>query len=92
MAIPKFDVTIYGMALNNFGFTEQDTIDGLGLNTFGLIWGCQNIWFGPYYSSGLTISTSWAAAANATVSTVWTANATVTTVWTDFSTYYDEDC
>lgn len=35
---------VVGTALESFGFTAFDTIDGLGLNTFGLLWSCSGIW------------------------------------------------
>lgn len=38
------DVTIKGQALNSFGLTASDTISGLGLNTFGFLWACADIW------------------------------------------------
>lgn len=43
MANP-IDVTIKGQALNSFGLTANDTIAGLGLNTFGFLWPCDAIW------------------------------------------------
>lgn len=42
--MPNFDVIIVGMALNSFGFTAFDTVEGLGLNTFGFLWPCSGIW------------------------------------------------
>lgn len=43
MAFP-LDVTIQGQALNDFGFEALNTISGLGLNTFGFLWPCDEIW------------------------------------------------
>lgn len=40
----QFDIVVIGNALNSFGFTGKDTISGLGLNTFGFIWPCPDIW------------------------------------------------
>lgn len=49
------DVTIQGMALNDTGLSAQNTIAGLGLNTFGFLWPCDAIWA----PSDLSITTSW---------------------------------
>ena len=38
------DPVIAGEALDDFGFTAYNTISGLGLNTFGFLWGCGEIW------------------------------------------------
>lgn len=38
------DVKVVGMALNSFGLTAYNTIEGLGLNTFGFLWPCAGIW------------------------------------------------
>lgn len=54
MALP-FDVTIKGTALQSFGFTAENTIAGIGLNTFGFLWPCDGIW-----SPGqATVTTTW---------------------------------
>jgi len=45
MAYP-IDVIIVGTALNTEGFTAFNTVEGLGLNTFGFLWPCDGIW-GP---------------------------------------------
>ena len=93
MATPKFDVKISGMALETEGLTEWNTYDAFALLTEGLIYGCQNIWFGPWNSNGDTlISSTWSLCAGTTVSTNWSLCAGVTTTWTLFSTYYKEDC
>lgn len=95
MPYPEFDVTVKGVALSTVGLTEGNTIDGLGLVTNGLIWDCQNIWYGPYTSLGATlITTNWTLCAGTTVTTNWTLSvgATVSTTWTPFSTYNIEDC
>lgn len=55
MAFGQFDVRIVGQALNSFGLTAFNTIEGLGLNTFGFLWPCAGIW----------------APVDAAVSTVW---------------------
>ena len=54
MALP-LDVTVKGQALNSFGFTAENTIAGLGLNTWGYLWPCQAIWSPGDYS----ITTTW---------------------------------
>lgn len=38
------DATVKGQALNSIGFTAEDTIAGLGLNSFGFLWPCDAIW------------------------------------------------
>lgn len=38
------DVTIKGMALEDFGFIAEGAISGVGLNTFGFLWPCNEIW------------------------------------------------
>ena len=43
MAI-NFDVQIVGDALNDYGFEAFNTIDGVGLNTFGFLWSIEGIW------------------------------------------------
>lgn len=43
MAI-SFDVQIVGDALNSDGFVAFNTVEGLGLNTFGFIWPIEGIW------------------------------------------------
>lgn len=54
MALP-FDVTIVGTALESQGFVANNTIAGIGLNTFGFLWPCDGIW-----SPGQdTVSTTW---------------------------------
>lgn len=49
------DVVILGMALNSFGLTANNTIDGVGLNTFGFLWSCDGIW-GP---ASPPVTTAW---------------------------------
>lgn len=93
MAIPSFDVTIKGMALSTDGLTSWDTYEGVGLLTYGFVWPCPGIWYGPYTTPGTTlIQTTWASVS--LVSTSWTLSpgATVSTTWTNFSTYNIEDC
>lgn len=43
MANP-LNVQIVGDALNTQGFTAFETIEGLGLNTFGFLWPLSGIW------------------------------------------------
>lgn len=38
------NVRVVGQALNSFGFTAFNTVEGLGLNTFGFLWPCDGIW------------------------------------------------
>lgn len=38
------DVKIVGNALNSQGLTGENTIAGLGLNTFGFLWPIDGIW------------------------------------------------
>ena len=85
------DVLINGVALNDFGLTETNTINGYGVNTYGFLWGCGSFWFEPYYSNGsTTIVTNWTLCP--TISTVWTpVVAGTTTVWT-FSSTTDQNC
>lgn len=56
MAAP-LDVVILGMALNDFGLSANNTIAGLGLNTFGFLWPCDAIWSPADH----VISTTWTA-------------------------------
>lgn len=91
-AVPQFDVTIRGIALSDLGLSEWETISGLGLLTGGLIWPCEQIWYGPVLSNGSTIiSTSWSLITMAATS--WTlCGATVTTSWTLYNTNFLEEC
>lgn len=49
------DVIIVGQALNDLGLEAFDTISGLGLNTFGFLWGCNEIWA----PADAPVSTTW---------------------------------
>ena len=70
--------TVVGQALETLGFQGNNTISGLGLNSFGFVWGAGEIW-SPAQVQGLT--TTWVTA-QAVVSTTWvTSEATVTTTW-----------
>jgi len=44
MPFGQFDVRIVGQALEDEGFVAFNTISGLGLNTFGFLWPCADIW------------------------------------------------
>lgn len=44
MAWPIADVLIEGQALNSSGLTAYNTVEGLGLNTFGFLWPIDGIW------------------------------------------------
>lgn len=93
MAAPPFDVTVKGVALSTVGLTEWNSIDGLGLVTKGLIWGCQNIWYGPWTSTGATqIATSWSLMASPVTNWTLAPGCSVSTTWTPYSTYNVEDC
>jgi len=86
------DVLVNGMALNNQGLTETNTINGYGLNTFGLVWECGSFWFGPYLTNNATlISTTWALCGT-TITTSWTlCGSTISTSWSLFTTS-DQSC
>lgn len=43
MANP-IDSVIVGTALNTLGYTANNTVEGLGLNSFGFLWPCEGIW------------------------------------------------
>lgn len=43
MAAP-LDVVIHGQALEDFGFQYENAFSGVGLMTFGFLWGCSDIW------------------------------------------------
>ena len=58
MAIP-FDVQIVGDALNTQGFEAFNTIDGLGLNTFGFLWSIDGIWTVCTECAIEPVATSW---------------------------------
>ncbi len=92
MGKPQFDVTIRGVALLNYGLTEWQTVEGVGLLTNGLIWPCASIWYGPITSNGATVvMTTWSLLA--AVTTGWTlCGPTITTTWTDSSTNNIEEC
>lgn len=51
------DVVIVGTALNDLGFQAYNTVEGLGLNTFGLLWPCSGIWD----TAESSVSTTWSA-------------------------------
>lgn len=84
------DVLINGVALNDFGLTDTNTINGYGINTYGFLWGCGAFWLEPYYSNGTTVSTSYTLCP--AISTIWTAvTAGASTTWTLFTTT-DQNC
>ena len=58
MAMYPADVVVVGTALDTRGFTANNTIAGLGLNTFGFLWPCDGIWM----PSDNPITTAWVAA------------------------------
>lgn len=91
--MPVFDVTVKGMALEDKGLTDGNTVDGLGLVTYGLIWGCDNIWY-TYYSSNTLASNTWTLYLGLTVATTWSlcAGASVVTNWSLYTTQGIENC
>lgn len=83
------DVLVNGMALNNQGLTDTNTVNGYGINTFGLVWECAEFWFGPYYSSGTTaISTTWSLCTGVTTTNWSLYVGATTTSWSLFTTSY----
>lgn len=65
MSNAPLDVIIVGQALNSDGFQgPAGAISGLGLNTFGFLWPCSDIWTNSENS----------------ITTVWTNSVTQTTV------------
>lgn len=71
------DVVIKGMALNSFGLTAENTIAGLGLNTFGNLWPCDGIW-APACPN---VSTAWVGVTAAFAATWVSADPSITTTW-----------
>lgn len=55
MAIPVDNVVV-GQALNDRGAQAFNTIEGLGLNTFGFLWPCTGIWTA---TDNLALTTTW---------------------------------
>ncbi len=71
--------TVYGQSVVDGGLCVQDGISGIGLLTFGLIWGSPEIWM----DSQISITTAWADS-NSVITTSWTnSNSIITTTWTD---------
>lgn len=94
MAKPLFDVTVRGVALTTFGFTEWNTISGLGLVTHGLIWECSNIWYPGCLGCESLSPIAWTLSSYGATATTWTLSSygSTTTGWTTHSTYGIEDC
>ena len=95
MAIPLFDVTVKGVALLDKGLTEWDAIDGVGLQTYGFVWGCPNIWYhGCIYDEFVTLTAWTLSAFPGATTTIWTAYnvSLIPTVWTPYSTEGIEEC
>jgi hypothetical protein len=68
-----FDTQIVGDSLNSKGFEAYQTVEGLGLNTFGFLWPIQGIW-APDPGSDIP-STAWVLDPGATIPmTVWAAD------------------
>lgn len=59
------DAIIVGQALNDQGFIAYDAIAGLGLNTFGFLWPCSDVW-APQQRA---ITTTWVGIQTSTVTT-----------------------
>ena len=59
MALLPFDVQIIGDALNTQGFVAFNTIEGLGLNTFGFLWPIDGIWAPCTECAVEPVSTAW---------------------------------
>lgn len=76
---PFNDITVYGEALETFGFEAYQTIDGFGLLTFGFLWECAQIWT----DSESTLATSWTNSESA-ITTNWSnSDPSLTTNWSD---------
>lgn len=95
--MPKFDVTVKGMALEDEGLSDQNTVDGFALMTQGFIWGCGNIWDAYTTLNGVAPVTTWANyLTNGTPVNTWSyyssTGSTITTIWIDYSTQGIEDC
>lgn len=52
----NFDVTLNGRGLLDYGL-YGNTVDGLGLQTFGFVWLCSSIWD----NADEAVTTSWSA-------------------------------
>ncbi len=61
MANP-INVKIVGQALNSRGFTAEQTVSGVGLNTFGFLWPTSDIWT----PADPAVTTAWADCSNCT--------------------------
>lgn len=83
----KIDVNTKGLALLTQGISAKDTVSGLGLLSFGLIWPLWAGWVSPYSSVGATvIATTWSVA-GLTATTSWTSlGMTSSTTWTPYDT------
>ncbi len=88
-----FDVTVRGVALLDYGLTETQTVEGVGLLTNGLIWPCASIWYGPIMSTGATAVMSTWSLTTGDVLTNWVfIGPSVATGWTAQSTNKIEEC
>jgi len=97
LAIPLFDVTVKGVALETKGLTEWDAIDGVGLLTYGLVWGCASIWYeGCLYCEYSTLTTWTLSVYSGQTTTTWTGVTmgvpSVPTVWVSSSFEGVEEC
>lgn len=87
------DILVNGMALNNQGLTDTNTVNGYGLLTFGLLWECGSFWYGPYFSTGASITTNWSLYVGMTTATTWSlyVGMTTATSWSLLTTS-DQSC
>jgi len=74
---PPFNVYVEGNALETYGFEAFGAFSAPGLLTFGLVWGCGEIWS----TTEQSVSTSWSTSESA-ISTSWASSETgITTIW-----------
>lgn len=66
MAMTPLDIVVMGLALDDFGFIANNTVSGIGLNTFGFLWGCSEIW---EPSDDAALTTTWVPASVSVLNT-----------------------
>lgn len=82
------DVTVFGEALETFGFEAYGAIDGFGLMSFGMLWQCGDIWT----ASDSTLTTSWSAS-ETVITTIWSnTDASITTIWSESAGGIQGEC
>lgn len=90
--MPTNDVLVNGMALNDQGLTDTNTVNGYGLLTFGFVWECGAFWLDPYFSTGASITTGWSLYVGMTLATSWSlVSAGTSTSWS-LCTTSDQSC